>query len=441
MGDLISSAEQSALRPAGSKRYGKGSEQGYARKASRMFDMGKKIGERAVMGRYYVGLRNSGPQMGSHIMRGMVRASRVRLDPSRFADTFSIARILINTLTQTVGPHFSTALTCSTGATHSSGHAQFSNCGSPESVVADSSMGLQTDGRTVCTWRYLRPYGSPGFSYYARVQRFTKPNGYPSETVTVSGGVDERFVPASALLPRVSPVGAPMGWAPQFNEPVSLFNRNNEPAEQFYSGNAPWATADTGTGSAVVPLPGTQVITPTPNPPTTTTGNPPPSNKPGRGRREVKFAGKKIMLRLLRLTLAIGEGLDTVAAIADAIPKDKLKECRKAARQRYYRNKAENKHWGTVNWQMMPHEQTLCIYKNLEYMDLNHVFYNVVKNQIEDLWAGWQYGLVDGAVKSGRYHGGPVVTKNPFQHDPLKLPEWDDPFWDEVQDYMEKKGI
>lgn len=443
MGQLISSAERSALSPSRKPGGNRSSDMGYGKKTSRMFDMGKRIGERAVMGRYYVGLHNSGPQMGSHIMRGMLRASQMRFDPRSIMDTFSIARFLVGSLTTVAGPHYSTSTNCGNPETHVSGKVNWSSCSVSEWVVANADMNQSLNARTVCTWKYLRPYPpNPAFSYFAPSKKWTKPLGWAAEKVEIIDSTAPRYVPSTGLSLATPPAGSPMGWAPGFSAPANhpAFNSGNAP-ETFYETGAPWKVGQSAfIKPAPVPLPGVQVITPTPNPPTTTPGVG-PSRQPGKRTRERKFAGKKLMLRLLRLSLAVGEGLDGLDAIYKAIPKDKSKACRKAARERYYRNKREGAGWGTVNWQLLPQEKAACIYANLDHMDLNHVFYNLVKNQIEDLWAGWQYAAIDAPIKSGRGRGGGDVTKNPYEHSPLKLPEWDDPFWDEVEDYMESKGL
>lgn len=434
MGELVSRAERSALAP----RARESAKHGYGPKTSKAFDMGKRFGERAIMGRYYVGLGNTGPQMGSHIMRGMLRASQMRFNPMRFTDAFGIARMILGNLTTVAGPAYSTSANCGGAPTHVSGLVNWSHCGIPEWVVANRDMGRSLNARTVCTWKYLRPYGpNPDFSYFAPVEKWTKPLGFGTQTVNVP----LRDVPVPLTdLPTPAP-GQAMSWAPGFNAPVS-HPAFNTPAETYYHTGAPWEVDNaTKAVTATLPLPSVQVITPTPTPPTLTGTKPGPSRGPGRRVKERKFAGKKIMLRLLRLGLAVTEGLDALDAVYDAIPQDKKKACRKAARDRYWANKKSGAGWGTVNWQLLPQEKAACIYANLDYLDINHVFYNLIKNQIEDLWAGWQYAAIDGGLQKGRHLGGPVVTKNPYQHSPLELPEWDDPFWDEVQDYMESKGI
>lgn len=448
MGELISGAERNALSPSKSA-YGAGAKDYAKRTGSRAFKTGYKLAENMVAGRMYVGLRNSGPRMGGNIITGMrnlaFRGLRFgsRVNP---IDAINIARVLINTLTEVAGPHYSTALSCSSGADFASGVAYFNNCTSPW-VVAKSAMNKSLNARTVCTWKILGDYINPSFMYCQPVNRWTKPLGYSSETVQVTGGVSPRYVPQSALLPVTPPVGSPMSWAPDFSRPATDFPSVDELAYNTGPKTGPgWPVPQPVDWT--VPLPGTQVITPTPTPPVVKPGDPPPSNPfKGRGRREVKFGGKKFMLRLLRLSLALGEGVDAVNAITKAIPKERLKKCRKAARERYWRNRESGRYGpGQSNWQMTPQEQAACIYANWDKLDMNHVVYQLIKNQIEDLWAGWQYGAIDSVLKSGRGRGGGYVTKNPYEHVPLSdmpfaLPDFDQDkdFWDQVEDYLEQK--
>lgn len=440
MGDLITGAERAS--PVSGKSSAKYNGSGFKRAASPMFKTGYKLGENMVAGRMYVGLKNSGPRMGGNIyVLGRTIVRGVLRTPGRLLDGIKIAMVLLDTFSQHIDAQYTSSFQCGGSPTFASGLANSFNCVSPK-VVAKSAINQSTNARTVTVWQYLGEYINTTSIYAKPVATYTKPAGFPNASVDITQ--NRRIIPQTASSIPWPEIGQPMANAPDFSLPQSAFDQGQQTETSYNPGN--WAGTDYGVGTITpVPLPGTQVITPTPTPPVVKPGDPGPSTPSGRrgGRKEVKFAGSKIMLRLMRLALATGEGLDRLDAIVDAIPKKDLKECRRKARERYYRNKREGKYWGTVNWQMMPHEQAQCLYDNLEKLDLNHVFYNLVKNEIEDLWVGYQYGAIDKGLQISRRHGGPLSTKNPAEaipmDDVLPLPDFDQDrdFWQQVEDYLE----
>lgn len=466
MGDLITTAERDMLHRTPvpiPKRYNQSSDAAFAAGVA----AAKRFTERAVLGRTYIG-RVAGRTTGGYIFKSAMRL--YRMNPGRYANFFSFA---LQTMHTRVPPNYTTTRNCAAG-TALSGVAGFNNCA--VSVVNGNAMGRSTTGSIVWSWTDTgQDYGpNPKFRYMLPGQEFTRvgPN-IAGQWVQIPKH-NRVWQPGQ----RYTVFGEPMAWAPGFNEPAWVFGGGVAP-ESFTGSDLASGTAtgsvtkggglpgpQTGTTTATGGITSTQTLTPpvtkpgtdtsskpgtdtktdTPgkpappvvSPPVVTTPGVPPSRPPGPGTKEVKFGGKKILVRLLRIALGATEVVDAIDAIADAIPKKQLDKCKAAAKKRYYENKRSGANWGTVNWQMTPGEQTACIAANLEHMDLNHVFYNLVRNQIGDMWAGWQYGLLDKHLQISRPLGGPTSTKSPFAHGQAPLPEWGDPFWDEVASYLEK---
>ena len=439
MGELVTYAERNVSAPQSPRAnpYNKSGP------GSRAWEMGKKFGQRAALGRAYIGNRGLGLR-GGHIA-GLARS--LARSPLRFGDTARTIQLLLSVLenvTSYDASVYTTDLNCGSAADFATGLSGFSNCN--PGVVAKDTAGMSTGGSTVWTWRIVEDYINPDFWVADPVQRFTRSVfDIPAFPITVGPGLVPTPINAPADFATPLPTaGMPMAWAPDFSRPANEFSRRpGTETEQFYG---PLPTTGGGGGSQPaplpqpVPMPGTQVVAGPPASPPLGDGVLTPPRPPRKGTKEVKFGASKIMLRLLRLALAMTEALDDLDAIYTALPAHVRKGCKAAARQRHARNVARGEYWGTQSRGMMPHEKLQCLYNNLDALDMNHVMYNLVKTRIEDLFAGAQYGAIDKSLRSSRGMGGPTSTRQPGQAVSLDLPEFDDPFWDDVGDYIESKG-
>lgn len=425
MGQLVTYAERQALSPSGGRNpYNNSSAYNYGREFG---EMRKRAEASKNWGRNAVGRG-----------KGLARFLRRFSGPMNYADNFRIVRMLVNNLI--IGPIYDknvygVTIFCGGGATYASGVHLFNVCG--ESVNSKSGRNVSLTATVVGFWKQKQDYINPSFFYadpHMKITRGSTAPAFPCSVGLTPTPVVQAIPSGMAGHNPIPTFGQPHGWAPGLNEPVTNFDNPNE--TEVFNGPGPWEWDYTEAGDGTRSLPGTQTVTPPPVGGGTWTDYVPAPRPPRRGTKEQKFAGSKIMLRLLRLSLAMTEALDAEKAIYDALPDETKKGCAKLARQRQQRNIREGKYWGTTSRAMMPHEMALCLYHNLDQLKLDHVMYNLVKNQIEDLWAGFQYGAVDNVMRRTRQHGGPLSTKSPYRHQPLDLPDFDDPFWDEVEEWI-----
>lgn len=492
MGELVKHVERRAQDL--SRNYNKGGKIGTLKGS--LFEGGAKFAQRAILGRTY-SRANSGIRYGSYIFRGVTNLARN-------TKGYSVTVVKIyQKFRFTMPPSFVLSRNCGIAPSFLTGAAAYASCGGL-AVVAKTAINASLNNSIISGFRYVADYTSSSVSA-DKCFRYTRPSGvterptivrtagtrfWPGDTVTrlvpfkhplswarafdrpasefSTPGDTETFsgsdAPWNNSSARAAAKGAGLitrGW------PYGTFGPSTQtltpPKIGPSAGAAPSvkpgnpSKPSTGTGTK----PGTEnpgkpqvdnpskprTDTPTkpqpdkPAPPPVTKPGVPPSQRPRKGDREVKFGGKPILVRVLRAVLGVTEVIDTLDALIDAIPDDKTKQCRRLARKRYWDAKNSGRQIGSLNWQMTPQEKIICLGKNLEQLDLNEVYYNLIKNELEDMWAGWQYGAIDRELQISRPHGGPTSTRNPLDHKPLKLPEWDDPFWDEVAEYLKSEGL
>lgn len=472
MGELITSAEQRLLRPTSSSS---GMRSG---KYDNAMAVGQNLAERFILGRTYYGAQR-GVQVGGYLARAIYRAYRMRN-----GEWVNLVVQSLKTYTVNYPPQYNIVETCGGSPQFWASAAGWpaGNCGTQ---VVSKTAHNRSNARatTIYFWEDTGVDYTPSTTICRPAFKINRPTSPPA-SFDVSVTRNKRvWQPSTDYIP----FGTPGAWVPQMSWYHQTFQQTAP--DQFNSSSAPWSkpgasgtvTQTQGggeTGTVITTktnhLPSTQVFTPpltedptvpgskprtdtdtgtkpgtdTPTVPgnpggggVTTTPGVKPSNPAGPGKKEVKFGTKSILARVLRLGLGMTEVVDAIEAITEALPDKALKECRAKAKQRYRDNKRNGADWGTVNWQMTPQEQAACVFANLDQLDLNQVFYNLVKDQIEDLWYGWQFGILDKQLQISRPLGGPTSTKNPFVPGAVELPEWDSPFWDEVAAYLKEKGL
>lgn len=455
VGDLITNAEAAVINgEAAAKKYNKSGA------GSRAFQMGRKFGERAILGRGLVGAYSRGPKFGGAIFglaKGAGRVGRVAFRRTPWG--------LIEAVWPLVFPAVQENYTINNGWVpvnnydnspsqpcvsaggpankYRLGSATCPSAGCFANCQTGQADGTNTDfvsGSVIATsgglnFLYLRyRYFNGLFWRLDEVIQFWKPpSGSHNPTVT--------YVPASpgvttqrlVVVEDIIAPGLPGAQALDFSRPVEWFDAISD-TEQSYS----------------VPMPSTAEYWPSPYPLDSTQtlsvpgagqggGSPvvvptrPASRPPGGRYRETKWGTSRLMARLLRLSLSLTEVVDSLEAIVDAVPEEQLKKCKAAAKQRYRRNKESGEYWGARSGKMMPHEMAACIYRNLDVLDFGEAAYNLVINEIGDLFFGFQSGVLDSAIRST----GRKVTKNPFMGASLDLPGLDDEFWQRVQDHID----
>lgn len=436
MGEMIRAGEQATMGSpnnavGGRNTYNRG--QGYAKPKS-AFDMGKKFGERAALGRLLTGHVSTGPKMNGAIF-GLIKSA------SRYANAAKSAWDMTNFVigknakynTKAVNPGGYTLVWQCQGAPH----FWSSSAGPTEAACANGSLSVLGEGaighsnpraRNIYLWENTGArYGpNPDFFYAKASAWWTRPRDNPapmpwSHTLEKSGTV---------IGPQPLAVNAPT------RGPYSYVDTAPKPEIQTgYSQPLPTPGTNPGTQTwpYTFPLPSTQVVPVTGRPVVTPTKTQ-PIEPPGRGNKQNKWNTNTLIARLGRLALQVSEGIDAVEAITKALPKDALDECKRKAAARQRQAKKEGRQYHALSRKMTPQEMMGCLAANWEQIDVGDALMELIMNQIGDMWAGFQYGAFDKALKiSGR-----EVLRTPFEHVPM--PDFrEGKFWEEVLSYLDNK--
>lgn len=494
MGELVKHIERRSQDL--SRNYNKGGQMPGSLNGN-LVKAGAKFAERAILGRTF-SRAYTGVQYGSYIGRAILRASKIK--PGRVATWFKVYQ----KFKFTMPPSYNVVLACGGTPTYLTGAATFAACGGV-AVVSDNAINASLTGSIISSYEYVGPYATPNFHTARKGTRWLRPGGVtdrpvihrtagqyfmpgeqfeyqiphqwpgswarafdrpasefstPGDTEQFGGsdapwknptarqiargaGIMTRGWPYGTFGPSTQTLTPPKTGASAGTAPASKPGTPTKPSNPSKPGTGTGTATGTGTDNPAKPgeQPTTKPQTDKPSPPPITKPGVPPSRPPGKRTKEVKFGGKPILVRVLRAVLGVTEVIDTLDALVDAIPDDKQKKCRRLARDRYWKAKNSGSQVGSLNWQMTPQEKIICVGANLDTLDLNQIYYNIIKNELEDMWAGWQYGAIDKQLQISRPLGGATSTKNPFDHLPAQLPAWDDPWWDEVALYLREEGL